>query len=322
MTVPIAVENGLDWDLFVERYWDREPVLIKQPHPAPFDLDTAFAAAQAASATLNSSILLTVDGVSRTLTKDLLPRADDAGFAEYAARMRRERPELTYSLLVAAFHSYSSALWSQERDFLMPLWDRVGLPLTGAITTLFHGPYAATPVGVHLDRFATFMFLVQGRKRMRFWREQPWTEQVSSMQDYAHLLESSFVVEPDIGDLLYWPANFYHVGEGADADAATSVNIGLPRTEHRLRYDIERLVADLTTDSLMNRGPTSQVGMPAVAEPLHVALPQADGAISGVPTAITAAYEQFAESLRESRVREASDLYWTSAGLQPMPDAD
>lgn len=320
MTAPVAVQHGLDWDVFVERYWDREPVLIKQPDPGPFDASEAFAAARIASSTNNPGVILTVDGITRTLTEDILPGAEDGGFADYAKRMRHDAPARTYSLLIAAFHSYTSGLWSREEAFLRPLWERVGLPLTGAITTLFHGPYAATPVGVHRDRFATFMYLIEGRKQMRFWRTQPWDENVSSMQDYGHLLDTSFVVEPEIGDLLYWPANYYHVGEGADSEAATSVNIGIPRTEHQLRYDVERLVVDLTTDSLMNTGPTSRFGMPPIAEPLYVDAAGRDGMVTGVPAALATAYAQLASSVIDRRVQEASSLHWESAGLQPVPE--
>lgn len=320
MTAPVAVEYGLDWDVFVERYWDREPVLIKQPDPGPFEAGEAFDAARIASRTNNAGVILTVDGITRTLHEEILPSGHDCGFSAYANRMRSSAPTRTYSLLIAAFHSYSPELWAREEAFLRPLWQRVGLPLTGAITTLFHGPYAATPVGVHRDRFATFMYLIEGRKRMRFWREQPWEGTVSSMQDYEHLLDSSFVVEPEVGDLLYWPADYFHVGEGADSDAATSVNIGLPRTEHQLRFDVERLVVDLTTDSLMNTGPTSRFGMPAISEPLRVPVPSSDGAVSGVPAALTEAYEQLSSNVIEDRVREASALHWESVGLQPVPE--
>lgn len=319
MSTSIAIENGLDWDVFVDRYWDRQPVLIRQPDPAPFLAEKAFAAARAASDTENPGVLLTMDGITRTLTEQILPRSQDADFTAYATRMRAYSPTVTYSLLIAGFHSYDRALWQREQDFLRPLWERVGLPLTGAITTLFHGPYAATPVGVHRDRFATFMFLVEGRKQMRFWPRRPWEDDISSMQDYAHLLDSSFVVEPEIGDLLYWPAEYYHVGEGADTNSATSVNIGIPRTEHQVRFDLERLVVDLTTDTLMNTGPTARMGMPPIDEPMSVPMPGPDGRVETVPPALRSAYRQLASSVLDDRVEEASALQWRAGGLQPIP---
>lgn len=319
MTAPIAVEHGLDWDVFVEKYWDREPVLIKQPSPEPFTYREAFDAACAASTTSNPGVVLTVDGVVRDLDETILPRPEDGGFRAFADRMRDGHPDVAYSLVISGFHSYSVQQWRREQDFLRPLWERVGQPISGAITTLFHGPYRATPVGVHRDRFATFMYLIEGRKRMRFWREKPWTEDVSSVQHYEHLLDSSFVVEPEIGDLLYWPADYYHVGEGADEHDATSVNIGVPRVEHEIRYDVERLVVDLTTDTLMNIGPTSRIGMPPVQEPLAVPPPAADGAVDEVPAALRGAYEQLVSSVLSQRVHEASQHMWTAGGLEPMP---
>ena len=185
--------------------------------------------------------------------------------------------------------------------FYSGLWDRVGLPLSGAITTLFHGSYEHSPVGVHRDRFATFMFGLKGRKRMRFWDERPWTEPVSSVLDYERHLGTSFTAEVGPGDLLYWPANYYHVGESATGQPATSVNIGVPRADHHASYDLDDVLGG--TD---------------------------DGASSGVmfapdgdfPRAWADCLANLRDHLRVDRAGELSLRHRTAGGFRPVPTGE
>ncbi|WP_104820261.1 JmjC domain-containing protein [Kitasatospora sp. MMS16-BH015] len=163
--------------------------------------------------------------------------------------------------------------------FFAPLWEPTGLPLSGAITRLFHGNDEHTPVGVHKDRFATFMFALEGRKRMRFWRQRPWTEPVTTVLDYQPYLESSFTAEPEPGDLLYWPCAYHHVGESVGGGSATSVNVGVPREAHRAVYDVDDLLLGRTADAMVDPD-AGLVRPPAVTAPLSVPQPSADGALS------------------------------------------
>ncbi len=144
-----------------------------------------------------------------------LPTDEDGSFDAYDARLAARLDGRRHALVVNGFHAFDPALWSRERAFFDPLWRAVGLPLTGAITTLFHGTYEHSPVGVHKDRFATFMFGLRGRKRMRFWPRRPWDEAVSTKTDYARHTAASVYADVGPGELLYWPADYYHVGESA-----------------------------------------------------------------------------------------------------------
>ncbi len=173
--------------------------------------------------------------------------APEGTFAGLAAFSKETR----YALVVHAFHAFHAGQWERQRAFFEPLWERTGLPLSGAITTLFHGNYEHTPVGVHKDRFATFLYALEGRKRMRFWRERPWTAPVTTVLDYQPHLAASFTAEPEPGDLLYWPADYYHVGESVDGGAATSVNVGVPREAHRAVYDVDDLLLGKAPDAMV-----------------------------------------------------------------------
>lgn len=228
-----GVEEGLDWERFAAESWDRRPVLVRGAGE-PFAEHEVFAAAVAVSTRRGPDAMpaftqFTVDRDQLAEPAGLLPEAADGSFEGYERRMREALHGRRYALVAQRFHELHPPQWARERDFYAGLWERVGQPVQGAITALFHGSYEHSPAGVHRDRYATFMFVLRGRKRMRLWAECPWSRSVTTMLDYGAYLGSSFVVEVGPGDLLYWPSRFYHVGENCgDGGAATSVNVGVP----------------------------------------------------------------------------------------------
>ncbi|MEH0449762.1 MULTISPECIES: hypothetical protein [unclassified Streptomyces] len=101
-----------------------------------------------------SHVQFMVERVQRDVSEDLLPATEDGSFDAYDTRLASRLDGRRHALVVNGFHTFDAALWSRERAFFAGLWDVVGLPLTGAITALFHGTYEHSPVGVHKDRFA------------------------------------------------------------------------------------------------------------------------------------------------------------------------
>jgi hypothetical protein len=236
----------LDWDRFVAAHWDRRPVRIVDCGRAPFVAEAVLRAASRAAGIEASPLpyaQFTLDRAQQTDPRPALPRAGERDLAAYARRLAELAGGRRHAVIVNRLHGFDHALWRRERDWFSPLWARVGLPSGSAITTWFHGDYDHSPIGVHKDRFATFMFVLAGRKRMRFWADRPWREPVTTMVDYAAYLPQSFAVELGPGEALYWPASYYHVGETAGDGAATSVNVGIPRGEQHRHYDIDDLLS-------------------------------------------------------------------------------
>jgi len=70
-----------------------------------------------------------------------------------------------------------------------------------------------------------------------------------TFQDYSRALGSSQVFELSAGDLLYWPADYWHVGEG-DEDLSISFNLDFPvpdedeRTPIAVQRAVDRMVVD------------------------------------------------------------------------------
>ncbi|MEO3755595.1 cupin [Streptomyces sp. B6B3] len=325
----LAVMDTLDWDVFVERYWDRQPVLVTSPGAAPFEETEIFHAAVAgtvppASRYLPANAQFTVGREQQTEPGGLLPEAADGSLDGYAKRLAQRLDGRRYALVVHVLHAFHEPQWRRERAFFSGLWERVGLPLTGAITTLFHGSYEHSPVGVHKDRFATFMYGLSGHKRMRFWAERPWSEPVSSVLDYQGMLAGSFTADVAPGQLLYWPDSYFHVGESALSDRpATSVNVGVPRGGHRASYDVHDLLYDSSPESLVT-GEGDPALLPPVAEGLLVPPGDAPAALPGdLPEALGGALRSFRDRGTADRVADRAAVLslkrWTGGGFLPAP---
>ncbi|KDN82359.1 JmjC domain-containing protein [Kitasatospora cheerisanensis] len=323
-----TVQGPLDWDEFTAHYWDRRPVLIKAALPAPFELGEVFAAATLATRPPGPhrtapNAQFAVGRFQQTEPANWFPRPEDGGFDGYRRRLDAElaafSPETRYALTVHAFHAFHPGQWERQRAFYEPLWERTGLPVSGAITTLFHGNYEHTPVGVHRDRFATFMFALEGRKRMRFWRERPWTEPVTTKLDYQAHLASSFTAEPEPGDLLYWPASHYHVGESVDGGSATSVNIGVPREGHHAGYDVDDLLLGKAPDAMVDPD-AALVRLPAATAPLSAPEPPVDGALPEALEQTLRIFREYHDPDRTGELVASLALGNRSAsGLCPVP---
>jgi hypothetical protein len=240
----------LDWDELVARWWERRVVVFRGVG-APFTRPDTFACAVAAGRHqlgqtydlgARRDAQFSIEGQPQAFVAPWLPVARDRSLAGYAARLAGALGDRRHALVISRFHGHAHAVGAAARAMFAPLWQRIGLPVTGAITTLFHGDYEATPTGVHKDRFTTMLFALAGRKRMRFWPARPWTEPVSTVTRYDAYLATSFAVEVGPGDVLYWPSSYYHVGETAGG-VSTSVNIGIPIDDHRAAYVIDALVS-------------------------------------------------------------------------------
>lgn len=320
----LTVHEDLDWRTFHQQYWDRRPVLFKQVADPPFVADEVFRAAVAATRphspfALPAHVQFTVGRYQQTESGEHLPEESDATFDGYQKRLAAVLGGARHALVVHSFHSFHAPQWLREKAFYAGLWREAGQPLTGAITTLFHGDYEHSPVGVHRDRFATFMYVLRGRKRMRFWPRRPWDEPVSTVLDYERFLPTSFAVVAEPGDLLYWPSSYYHVGESVDGPPATSVNVGVPREEHHAAYELDELLAG--ADEAPRGDPRADAArLPATAEPPFGA-PEACTGPPVLPQALRALLEPSgAEAAPELRGTAAASLrHWTSGGLRPVP---
>ncbi|MGW1991298.1 JmjC domain-containing protein [Embleya sp. NPDC001921] len=323
-----AVECELDWRVFADQYWDRRPVLFRNTGTPPFVEGEVFTAAVKSQAATNTNLVplhtsLTIEREWQREAGGFLPVVADGSFEGYERRLGHVLAGRCYALMFNIFHAFDFSVWMRERDFFESLWRRVGMPVSGAITTLFHGNYDSSPVGVHKDNFATFMFGLRGRKRMRFWSHRPWSEEITTKTDYRRYIGESFAVEVGPGDLLYWPASYYHVGETVGRESATSVNVGVPRGEHQFAHDVDALLIDLDADRMAENGFSISDLLPAVRS-TTASGPDAYGYLSSsLPPPLGEALEIFREFGHtrnlEARLQTLSLRRWTAVGFEPPP---
>jgi hypothetical protein len=330
----IAVEEHLDWTRFARLYWERRPVLFRGTSVSPFELDDTFrAAAEAGRIHLRRSysggarpnIQFTVERLQQVFLRQWLPLPADGSLAGYGDRLARRLGPRSYALIISGFHSFWFPLWSRERAFFAGLWREIGIPLTGAITTLFHGNYEHTPSGVHRDRFTTFLFALRGRKRMRFWPTRPWSQPVSTLVDYRPYLGQSVAVDVEPGDLLYWPSSYYHVGESVGGDVATSVNVGVPCTEHRTVYYLDDLLVGTIDETDLSDQERRLSRLPRVnGTPLVPGVLAADGRLSAeLPDPFQRAVRAFRNLSKPGETEHHIRAVWlkraSAAGFEPVP---
>jgi hypothetical protein len=320
-----------DWDELVARWWERRVVVFRGVG-APFTLPDTFACAVAAGRrqlgqtydlAARRDAQFSIDGQAQAFVAHWLPVARDRSFAGYAARLAGELDDRRHALLISRFHSHEHGVWSAARAMFAPLWQRIGLPLTGAISTLFHGDYEATPTGVHRDRFTTMLFALAGRKRMRFWPVRPWTEPVTTVTGYEAYLATSFAVEVGPGDVLYWPSRYYHVGEAAGG-VSTTVNVGIPIDEHRASF----VVDDVVSSSGDGVDLPEAERRPGRLAPRHAPLVRGAITASGrlaphLPAPLTAAIAELQRRTAPAALAAHTRALWharqAAGGFEPVP---
>ncbi|CAM3136207.1 cupin [Stackebrandtia soli] len=317
------IEDRLDWDRFATRYWGRRPVRYRAAVQGPTDMDTVYSAVLAACAPtpdgrIPSIIQFTSGNRRRVDAAPWLPTATDVDFAAYGARITDLLGGEAYALTVNGVHIPSAALWDSQRRFFGELWKRVGLPRTSAITTLFHGNYAYTPVGVHKDRFATFMYVLSGRKRMRMWPKRPWDHDATTITDYREHHDSSISIDADAGDLVYWPSSYHHVGENLGEEPATSINVGFPWEGHRTIYDLTELLSTSYADDLISHATALGTSVPTWDGPWNVPFDQRSARSTLASARRLAEGAIVGSSTRTRRITVALARH-TAAGFWPTP---
>jgi hypothetical protein len=155
----------------------------------------------------------------------ILPKDEDRSFDEYNRRMIECSGFNDYALVVADWHQFDRSLW--ERILVSVEWlaEKVGISRSRMDTQVFLGTYKVTPFGVHADPTSAFHFPVIGTKIMRFWDGSfgTRTRALQKTHNYEPFLRDSTVIKARPGEVIYWPSDYWHVGE---SDGTFSVTWG------------------------------------------------------------------------------------------------
>ena len=136
------------------------------------------------------------------------------------------------TLSVYECQSYSFTLWMRARYFLRALYAHVGLPISKVNLDTFFGRYSRTPFGIHKDAVANFSYVVSGAKRMLLWPSEafenrfPTSIRALGTVHYEQFMDSAIEIEGKPGDLIFWPASYWHLAISDDG-WPTTLNIAL-----------------------------------------------------------------------------------------------
>lgn len=254
---PASYDPGRDfWKEFVDRYWGRRPAVIRQPFAhaiaSPEDVFGAMVAATNRLRADTQDFVLTIDGVRVGADVERwLPRKKDRSLGRLTARMAGDLPGSSFAVFIRAFQlELGWDFWLRVRHFLSGLYATVGVPADRAEIDLFAGTYERSRHGIHLDSADVFLFVIEGRKRIRLWPGSvfPDGNYWYGRGEKDRRLSRSSVLDGEPGDILYWPSSYWHVGESRGGPVS-SLSLGLYRQDS-LAATAARVFADEATREL------------------------------------------------------------------------
>ncbi|SAL59837.1 hypothetical protein [Caballeronia humi] len=188
---------------------------------------------------LRSDIHLFIGGkrLPKAVLDPLLPDIGDSTLEQYGERLCQAAEAADVMLYVTGLQRFTPTIWKRACEFLIPLYESVGLPAGYADLELFMGRYRATPGGVHRDQGTNFHFVISGQKKMHLWPRPDLSEaldpagEASSdsrrfqtdqwMWDLGHGLSLAAAS----GDVFHWAIEHWHVGDSPEF--SVSLNIAL-----------------------------------------------------------------------------------------------
>lgn len=242
------------WASFYRTHWEKVGAVMVQPFAkplaAPGELFTALVAAGDRLRAGDRSVRVEFCIEHAQQLADVgqyLPTQADGSSAGYAERMTAKLEGRRFGLVVEDVQAHDAALWQRLRDFLRGLYAHTGLPGDAAKATVFLGNYDRTPFGLHRGNSGNFMFVVDGEKRMRTWPDAFFRgkEDLTHRLAYEHYNADSIVMDAEPGDVIYWPSDYWHIGESVDGGLSSAVSLALfmsPRSSADMVAHAARLV--------------------------------------------------------------------------------
>jgi 50S ribosomal protein L16 3-hydroxylase len=255
------------WSSFHGNNWEKKGAVIPRPFSVPLASPAeSFACLVAASDRFRAgdrSVQLEFCIEHAQVHADvgrLLPEASDWSAEGYAARVTPLVGGRRFGLVVEDVQAYDSTLWLRLRDFLGGLFAHTGLPGDGCKATVFLGNYDRTPFGLHRGDSANFMFVVDGMKRMRTWPDAYFQGKADLTYSTAYSQHNaeSIVMDAQPGDIIFWPSDYWHIGESVDGRMSSAVSVALfmtPRPAADVVARASRLVQQHMGEAEVSRPP-------------------------------------------------------------------
>lgn len=245
----------------------------------------------------------------------LLPDVNDESLTAYNRRIRSRIGERDYTLALYSVHLYFPALYHRSRAFLSDLFRITGVPQGAVDTDIWLGQYSKNPSGIHRDAAANFSFILSGNKRYIFWPRSRFDSTKVARRghvplgrdDYEALLEDSVVVEASPGDVVYWPADHWHMAISDPGEFTCTLNIAMYHNRDPKQFLVQSLGNILQDDDTTNAAPC----LPVTGS-------------RDMPDAVTNAFEELRDIVDSGKLWEQAKRRWlrfaTASGFERIPD--
>jgi 50S ribosomal protein L16 3-hydroxylase len=294
--------SEFDWGRLMAESWGRKPALFKNAFAGPiwelqifFDMLLELRSAVERGKPANviffdQSGSAIFGGITSQRLKSsletLLPTSEEPDLKTYLDRLTRDPKYAEFGIFVESAHEFVP-IWRPISKILDQIYHYIDLPRVPLNTDVWIGNYKQTPIGAHKDPLDNMMLMVSGTKRIRLWDDPFWREMVDvehdrqPFRDYGALISQSITFELEAGDLLYWPASYWHVGEGG-SDYSVSINIDFmsPVRDYRIhplaRKALDALLenaAGLLGDAPPDSPPSTTRARPAMSRAVAQNIP-------------------------------------------------
>lgn len=268
------------WSGFHRRVWGRRGTVLPGPAGLPLaSADQVFASLVAASehwTGANRTFIPEFFVEHAQLLTDvhrLLPIKADGSVKGWTARVTSLLGGRRFGFVVDDYHVHDALVWRRVREFVRGLYAITGLPGEDVKATLFLGNYARTPFGLHRGRSDNFMFAVDGLKRIRAWPDAFFRGKpdLTNRLDYEPYNGDSVLLDARPGEIIYWPASYWHIGEDADGPSI-AISLALfmePQPGADLAQTIEQEIATRSAGHRRGRRVGAEGALPDVSRDLR-----------------------------------------------------
>ena len=225
---PLALLGGLTPAQFMQRHWQKKPLLVRQAIPGfvpPLTRAQLFDLAQSE----NVESRLVVQGAG--------PQGWQMKRGPFGRRALPALGRPGWTLLVQGVDLHDDAMHQLMQQFRFVPDARLDDLMVSYATD-------QGGVGPHFDSYDVFLLQAQGRRRWRIGRQKDLTLQEDvPLKILAHFEpEQEFVLEP--GDMLYLPPRYAHDGIAEGECQTCSIGFRSPARGELARELIQRLAED------------------------------------------------------------------------------
>lgn len=309
------------WAHFAATVWGKTPAVLRPPFDAalgtPEEVFKAAteAARRYASPNLPPRVRAYLGATEQRDAAPFLPDPADVSLDGYLRRVRQVPGDDGFGVMVNQFQSTDDVIWNRVTRFLGGLQRAVGAAIGGSHLDLFVVNQRCGFIGVHKDSQDVFTTVVSGRKRMLLWpferlrdrtgqgellRLRGW--KLGQICDDALRVEA-IVLDAEPGDIMYWPADYWHNSE-ADGEPVVTMALGVVRTADPSRF------AQMATDALVRQQTT-----PGPAAP-DLSLAGFEGAMNWLDAAIA---DAFADPRYRDQLENTFLRWLTACGFEEVP---